>query len=226
MYLRITSRCNMTCEHCAFSCTNKGSDMSLEVFRAALSFAENHGEYITIGGGEPTIHPQFWHFFSLALAKFNDKDYGMYIVTNGKETETALALAVLARGGILGVSLSQDIYHDEIEPEVIEAFTKNKYANTTYGYVHRWNVDKHDMRAISEPGLIYNSGRAKQNNIGNRPDSDCFCDDIVVEPNGRLWMCGHRKVSFGTIQAPAIPKWYWERERTCSEIPEHEQQAA
>lgn len=213
MYLRITTRCNMSCGHCAFACTNRGSDMTLETFKAALELAENRGDSITLGGGEPTIHPQFWEFFGLALAKFNSEP-GMFIVTNGKQTETALALAALAKGGILGVALSQDEYHDRIDGEVIQAFTRDKYAHTMYGYVHREGAAARDAREIRTPNRIINAGRAKTNGIGQI--EECFCDDIVVEPTGRLWMCGCRRRPFGTVLAPEIPDDYYESETRCS----------
>ena len=187
--------------------------MTCTTFRAALELAEQRGDSITFGGGEPTIHPQFWEFFGLAIGRFHDEP-GIYMVTNGKKTETALALAALAKGGIMGVSLSQDEYHDRIEPEVIQAFTRDKYANTMYGFVHRSDTDNRDMRGISSPNRIIMAGRAKTNGIGNV--DECFCDDIVVEPDGRLWECGCRTRAFGTVFAPAIPDDYWENESRCS----------
>ena len=75
--------------------------MTCTTFRAALELAEQRGDSITFGGGEPTIHPQFWEFFGLAIGRFHDEP-GIYMVTNGKKTETALALAALAKGGKIG----------------------------------------------------------------------------------------------------------------------------
>ncbi len=64
MYIQITTRCNMSCEHCCYSCTHEGEDMSLETFRNCLGF----DEYNTLGGGEPTIHPLFWQFLGRICA--------------------------------------------------------------------------------------------------------------------------------------------------------------
>ena len=49
MYIQITTRCNMTCEHCCYACTNEGIDMSLVTFKAALELSE--ASYVSIGGG-------------------------------------------------------------------------------------------------------------------------------------------------------------------------------
>ena len=57
MYIQITNKCNMLCEHCCFSCTNIGSNMSLKIFRKACEYANYNGLNIFLGGGEPTSHP-------------------------------------------------------------------------------------------------------------------------------------------------------------------------
>jgi len=67
MYLQITTRCNMHCDHCGFACTNQGEDMSLSTFEQALDIAADDSN-IDIGGGEPTIHPHFWKMLGLSLA--------------------------------------------------------------------------------------------------------------------------------------------------------------
>ena len=55
MYVMITTRCNMTCCHCAYSCTAEGEDMSMDTFRRAIDFMHEWGEEpISIGGGERT----------------------------------------------------------------------------------------------------------------------------------------------------------------------------
>ena len=79
MYIQITTRCNMECEHCCMSATAKGEDMSIGTFKNALEY----DEYITIGGGEPTLHPKFWEMMGLALG------FGEYVwlATNGSITK-------------------------------------------------------------------------------------------------------------------------------------------
>lgn len=64
MYIQITTRCNMHCDHCGFDCTHKGSNMSLDTFKNALGYCSEH---VMLGGGEPTLHPKFWEFFGRAM---------------------------------------------------------------------------------------------------------------------------------------------------------------
>ncbi|MGO8931716.1 MAG: radical SAM protein [Limisphaerales bacterium] len=58
-YVQITKRCNMTCNHCAFSCGAQGPDMSAQTFRRVLDLAAQEQAPFAIGGGEPTLHATF-----------------------------------------------------------------------------------------------------------------------------------------------------------------------
>ena len=61
MYIQITDHCNMTCAHCCYSCSpRKRNFMSKDVFVKALDLCDL--DDISIGGGEPTLHPLFWDF--------------------------------------------------------------------------------------------------------------------------------------------------------------------
>ena len=91
----------MSCEHCGMNCTEVGEDMSLEVFEACLLECD---EMLPIGGGGPTIHPEFNNFLLKAIGAV---DY-VWLATNGSMTETALTLAKLAKRGVIGCALSLD----------------------------------------------------------------------------------------------------------------------
>jgi MoaA/NifB/PqqE/SkfB family radical SAM enzyme len=216
MYIRITTRCNMSCAHCGFSCGRGGKDMPDDVFRAALRVNSDYGEMISLGGGEPTIHPKFWEFFGLALANTSLDDGGLFIATNGSVAETAIALARLAKARVITAALSRDPWHDPIESRVVAAFTKQQDA-----------VDRSDYREIRNVSLAWkgliNAGRAKKNGLGNRNDSACICDEIVIDPDGKIWACGCRKVQFGTVYQPEIPQSYWESDTRCYPRKPHEQ---
>jgi len=174
MYIQITTRCNMTCSHCGFNCTNEGEDMSLEVFKAAV---EESGESVTIGGGEPTIHPQFWEFMVEVLGNPNVDN--VWLATNGAETETAIKLATLAKKGVIGCDLSQDEYHDAIHHSVIDAFSEVKHAGSPF-----YAQDEKDNRAIRNvTGRLIKSGRATEGT------EHCFCEDWLVKPNGDVTHC-------------------------------------
>jgi len=169
MYIRITGRCNMTCEHCCSSWLPK-KDMSEKVFRAALAAAANHGEYVSIGGGEPTVHPKFWLFWALAIAEKNID--GVWLATNGKKTEDAIRIAGLAgklsEAGLFSAALSssRDGYHDEVDPKVEKAF----------------KAAGQEIRVVR---TIFASGRAAE-----WGEPGCACEDLVVDPNGDVRACG------------------------------------
>lgn len=158
MYIQITTRCNMACAHCGMNCTEQGEDMSFEVFKKSI----DHNDVIVIGGGEPTIHPEFEKFLFYALAHCES----VFIVTNGKKTDTALALAKLNKLEYhFGAELSQDPYHEPIEDRVVNAFEGH-------------------IRDTSQK--LINAGRCDWGD-----DEVCICDgDAFVKPNGDVYQCG------------------------------------
>lgn len=215
MYIQITDRCTMLCEHCAFSCTRQGIDMSRRVFRDALRLVREQDGYITIGGGEPTLHPLFWDFVGLALSSVEDVEIGIHIVTNGTNRPAALQLARLARGGILSAALSRTDYHlaQERQPshDVIAAFSRGLQHPGLSGR------DSNDRRSIIEQcgdaGTPFAVGRAEE---WGAPG--CACDDLMVTPDGTLWECGCKIRSFGTVAAPLVPDSYFDEDERCSRI--------
>lgn len=158
MYVQITTRCNMSCEHCGMNCTAKGDDMSFETFKAALSFAD----FVTLGGGEPTIHPDFCQFLLYAIAHCD----GVFVITNGSMTDISLAMAKM-NCETFGCELSLDDFHDPIDPKVVSAFKK---------------IDS--IRDTSRN--LIKAGRCDW----GREDK-CICDgETFVKPNGDIHQCG------------------------------------
>ena len=190
MYIQITNRCNMACEHCGMDSTPNGKHMPRKTYEKALELAEQMGEYVFLGGGEPTVHPDFWGFLGLALGASES----VAMVTNGKRTEDALKLARLAARGVLTVDLSQDTYHEKIRPEVVKAFRVDG---------DRWNRPENDRRSIRTVDQIIKSGRAEKNGIYTT-DDDCICPEIFVNPQGRIWGCGCKVKSLGTVWEPDL----------------------
>jgi len=159
MYIQITTKCNMACEHCGMNCdTISGEHMDFKTFKAAL----RHDDTITIGGGEPTVHPHFEKFLLYALTNC----YSVFIITNGKLTDKALAIARLAEmdDERFGAELSQDPYHDPIDDVVIDAF-KGRIRDTSRNLI--------------------NAGRC---DFGWT--EDCICEEAIVKPNGDIHQCG------------------------------------
>jgi len=98
------------------------------------------------------------------LAKSDDTPW---MATNGSQTEIALALASLARKGIISVALSLDDFHDPIDPKVVEAFTSGKKNVPAYQ-----TADLREIRDVSSN--LIKSGRCKKGKKG------CICEGIFL----------------------------------------------
>lgn len=188
-YIRITTRCNMTCEHCCYSCGAQGDDMSLETYRQTLEFCEDQGSTPFLGGGEPTIHPKFEQFLCEALTVDCDGQVG--IITNGKLTRRALMIASMVKGGVIYGQLSRDVYHDEIEEEVVIAFE----ATGQKGYRGINSAIRDTSSQGTRDPLPHGRGKdsfdpPEEEEEDTRNESDCPCDDWVVHPNGNIHQCG------------------------------------
>lgn len=190
MYLQITTRCNMACEHCCMSCRpGAGKHMDMDVVRQAINFASDYGECIDIGGGEPTIHPQFFDILKLCVDTFD----WTWMATNGKKTSAMWRLDDILMGedypddmeddegwdktisaeGKLGVALSQDPYHEPIDPSVVDL----------------WRRRGREIRntSLSQEGVIA-SGRAKRTMVWTT-EKGCTCNDWFIRPDGTIKAC-------------------------------------
>ena len=170
MYLQITTKCNMTCEHCCFACGAKGDTMTIKTAEKALKLAREYVMTLTIGGGEPTLHPQFFEILGLSLSYCCD-DIRPHVITNGKVKERALRLGQMGRAEILSVELSQTDFHDPISEEVL-AFYKRRIGNT-------------GVREIQSDRIIA-TGRAED--WGQI--QGCACTAVRITPTGTMHFCG------------------------------------
>ena len=187
MYIQITDHCNMSCIHCCYSCgPRKKNFMSMSLFKAAIDFSDGD-ESVAIGGGEPTLHPDFWAFIGLGLGSWRH----VWLATNGSQTDTTLRLAKMAKRGILGCALSWgDGFHDRIDARVVEAFSGCRH----FGHQGSEN-DLREVRNVA--GKVFRSGRAKRTGVWN--EEGCCCEDIFVDPNGNIWSCGCKKLLLGHV---------------------------
>lgn len=159
--------------------------MSRHIFLKALRMGLNRN--VTIGGGEPTLHPNFWELLSIAIASGID----IRVVTNGSLEQESITLAELGRKGVIRAQLSLDEWHQQISPLVIRSFKEGLY--------HRCIGDK---RSIFTAKPV-SAGRAASFGIPK-----CCCDDIVVLPDGEIYGCGCFKQHFGNVDNYSIPHWY------------------
>jgi hypothetical protein len=178
-----------------FSCTEKGEDMSEGAFKKALELsAQIDDAALTIGGGEPTLHPQFWQFLGLALGQMRHyRELYIGIVTNGSQTDTALALAAIAAEGLISACLSQDQWHDPIDERVVRAFKTD------------WNSRDGDKRSIRTIESVQLKGRGKKLGHLAHFNQDCDCQGLEIEPSGIIYSCNCRKERFGNVFNPQLP---------------------
>ena len=185
VYLQITTRCNMTCAHCGFSCCQNGDDMTRDTFYAALAKFSTC-ERIIIGGGEPTMHQNFFEFIS-ACNRMGFFEDNLQCTTNGKITHSAERLARLAKQGLILAILSQDKYHDPIEGHVVNMY------------------DKETNPCIFSVGYeLADVGRAKKTSLAGRCHP-CVESAPLVDPHGIVWTCGCKRSAFGHVTDVCIP---------------------
>jgi len=218
MYIQITTRCNMTCEHCSQRASERGSDMSLKTYKNAIELCKDYDDMVQLGGGEPTLHPKFWEFLGLGLSVGE-----LWLATNGSNTETSLALCGMARRGVIGCALSMDHWHDPIDWDVVEAFQdgmkRSMRSNdnsglyyTDQGYQAAKAGDGREIRDVSNN--ILKRGRAIDNECWH--EDGCVCNTLTVKPNGDARGCGcPRATKLGNVNETVnIPDW-WEYGECC-----------
>ena len=197
MYLQITTKCNMSCAHCCFSCGKNGMHSTRQVAIDMLRYAEEQGEAnLTIGGGEPTLHPDFfdilrnalWMFDSVWMATNGSRTKTMYRLSDIMEDNDYAAVNPIMADGKLYVALSQDPHHNPIDPNI----------------VNLWKQYRYEIRNTSNH--IMGVGRAKKNQLA--PPEDCACEDIILKPDGSIRLCGCLKSPIiGTIYDGIYTDW-------------------
>lgn len=191
-YIQITTVCNMSCAHCCMSCGKnyKGQHMDNWTYQHALDFCNERGDYIVLGGGEPTMHPHFMKFLAKAINNEQYHNSGMvpWFATNGSKTELTLELMHAAdcpeeefieklnmhycvswQEELFHMAVSQDSYHDPINDKVTELAK---------------HLDNVEIRNVD--GHVAKTGHAK--NIYGK--NSCVCTILQIKPDGSIYMCG------------------------------------
>lgn len=87
MLISITEKCRMNCPHCMDDAKcDSNKFMSFDTFKKAVDFNLKYDPMtITITGGEPTEHPQFWEFleYLVSMPEVAIKKTAITIVSNG-----------------------------------------------------------------------------------------------------------------------------------------------
>ena len=173
IYCQITTACNMHCPHCCYDAQYHGEHMEIDTFKKVLEFTKDLS--LNIGGGEPTVHPQFFSILDLAIeARREWKISKIWMVINGKRKEHALKVAEIASTGIIKCGLSLDEWHEPISQEVQDAWT--------------------GIRSHKDGRFIQNVGRRSLPLRHGRWDKEgrtaCNCPKPFIMPNGNIYQCG------------------------------------
>ena len=195
MYIQITTKCNMRCAHCCFAATRHGEHMPLNVFQKALSVAIDHGDIVTIGGGEPTMHPRFFEYLNLVREEQRRGNFEIepFLATNGKAYGKAdRLLRILEREQEWGehtisVNLSRDRWHDGIDGRIVQRYHQLKVMTKNL-------IDFRSVTKIAPVGRGRNGVFDEQRTI-----TPCACEDALVDPQGQVWSCGCKKRLLGSI---------------------------
>jgi sulfatase maturation enzyme AslB (radical SAM superfamily) len=177
--------------------------MTRETFLRALEFAEAHGELVTLGGGEPTVHPEFFEFLDKTMERYQRGRIEMppLVVTNGKQVKKARKLLeYVAEERPVHVDLSLDDYHDPIHPEIEAAFKaheRERRMNSRFGGSHReGSAGIRTVENIQPVGRAAEPARGIPITVVGAP---CCCEDLLVDPFGNVFSCGCKIHLLGNI---------------------------
>lgn len=115
----ITNRCYRQCEFCYRRSNDSGKDISLEDYRVVLSEAKKCGvQQIAIGGGEPTVHPEFIEILRETFESGIVPNYS----TNADALNDEIINATKKYCGAIAISVYDDIEKYESIVEKIVSF--------------------------------------------------------------------------------------------------------
>jgi len=177
----------MVCGHCCYSCGPEGYSMDFNTFKATVKLAVKMNERVALAGGEPTMHPLFWDFLGYAIGMSDD----VFVQTNGKKTTAAIALAKMAKRGVIKAGISRDEWHEPIDPRVYVAFSGSRSIN-----------DKRFIRDISHDPR-YGPQKAGRCDWGVEM---CPCSGTSwIDPLGGIHQCGCADAPvIGSVDNPNI----------------------
>lgn len=197
LYVQITTKCNMACPHCCFSCGKRGGEHmdALHFAKVIAMLQEDDSCMVTIGGGEPTMHPDcmdfLWQTIRACLPSSDSAGTSVVgIVTNGTIEKRALEIARMAEMGMVSARLSYDKFH---EVEKVSERVKRAFGIG----VNRTSRRENDLRNVNQwEYFVTPHGRALETGIYNHPFSkvgSCNVEGLFITPDGTLWQCGCRK---------------------------------
>ena len=160
MMIKITEHCSMGCSHCMNNATPNNKHMGIDVFENVLAFQKQYGgPFCLITGGEPTEHPAFTAFITLAMTKL-DYTY-VTVATNG----------IWMQDNIDFIRNMNDLYKERL---MFQVTNDSRYYPTHIDWTNP--VFQLDNVVICDKlERIYPQGRALDNNIEwESKASKCF----------------------------------------------------
>lgn len=190
MYLQITNRCNMRCSHCLFDCTEQGTDMSFDIARQAIDIASNYEEYITIGGGEPTLHPKF-----IEIAAYTSfiscEEMQPFLVTNGTCSEKVWNMLMKAkRLNNIDVRVSRDPWHDE---DMIKLWVWRDAEKERLWWGFPGDDRTRGLECKGRAVKNWDEILTEAHDWYERVKTDGCNDEIRVDPHGMVWVDAERE---------------------------------
>lgn len=145
--------------------------MPIGMFKRLIDECIDQGEPIFLGGGEPTIHPNFLEMIGYVLISYK---YPVSLVTNGSNTKLTKLLLTSEH---INCRVSVDPFHDPIDDEVVALAEKLKRVN-------RYRQIIPHGRGLSHATI----------------DNECPSEGLFCTPSGFIYSCGCRRKMVGTYE--------------------------
>jgi len=120
LMIETTRRCNMACKHCL---RGEPQNIDMDIKYVDMLFSKVDSIYsLALTGGEPSLVPHIIEQIIESAEQHNVDIGNFYIATNGKQITGDFIIAVADltaycdHNEISKIDLSNDTYHDEIEP--------------------------------------------------------------------------------------------------------------
>jgi hypothetical protein len=195
----------MLCAHCCFDCGPDGEDISSETFEHALEYAKHRQDEITLGGGEPTIHPQFEEFLVRAMEARPNR---VCVITNGKYAKGVNVLLRYAMTKQVFAKLSADQYHEPIDKAIVDEFN---------ALPAMWEWGSHHL-GTTHIERVLPFGRATRLTTATFRQGQCLCYGPFVTPSGHVQQCaceghtvGHIERHHHELRSLPYGNWYCSR---------------
>ena len=189
----LTLACDMRCQHCGSHAGPKRPDeLSFEqCLEVADQLAAMSCEKVTLGGGEPTLHPR-WHELGKRLT---DQGVRVNIISNGWSW-TAEHLEKSKEAGLANVAFSLDGFeadHDKVRRkgsfrkvmDAVDLCVAGGMPASLVTHINKLNL--HDLPAFREL-LSQHEVASWQLQLGNPSGTMSEHHELVIAPEELLWL--------------------------------------